>query len=78
VFPGKRCASVEIALGDGRLISHVQTTRKGDPDCPLSDQELEGKFFELAVPVIGRARAEALLKKLWLLDEQDSMSQLSA
>ncbi|MCW5604960.1 MAG: MmgE/PrpD family protein, partial [Burkholderiales bacterium] len=78
VFPGKRCASVEIALGDGRLISHVQTTRKGDPDCPLSDQELEGKFFELAMPVIGRARAEVLLKKLWLLDEQDSMSQLFA
>lgn len=78
VFPGKRCASVEIVLGDGRRISHVQTTRKGDPDCPLSDQELEGKFFELATPVIGRARAEALLKKLWLLDEQDSMSQLSA
>ena len=78
VFPGKRCASVEIVLGDGRRISHVQTTRKGDPDCPLSDQELEGKFFELATPVIGRTRAETLLKKLWLLDEQDSMSQLSA
>lgn len=79
VFPGKRCASVGIKLGDdGRLISHVQTTRKGDPDCPLSDQDLEGKFFELATPVIGRARAETLLKKLWQLDQQNSMSQLFA
>ncbi|MBX3652455.1 MAG: MmgE/PrpD family protein [Burkholderiales bacterium] len=78
VFPGKRCASIDITLGDGRLISHVQTTRKGDPDCPLSDQELEGKFFELAIPVIGRARAETLLKKLWLLDEQGDIGQLSA
>ena len=78
VFPGKRCASIEIELGDGQLISHVQTTRKGDPDCPLSDQELEGKFFELATPVIGRVRAEALLKKLWRLDQQGSVDQLSA
>lgn len=78
VFPGKRCASVGIELADGRRISHVQTTRKGDPDCPLSDQELEGKFFELATPVIGRARAETLLKKLWFLDQQDHVSQLSA
>ncbi len=78
VFPGKRCARVEIELRDGRLISHDQMTRKGDPDCPLSDSELADKFFELAVPVIGRSRAEKLLEKLWLLDKQDCMSQLLA
>jgi 2-methylcitrate dehydratase PrpD len=78
VFPGKRCARVEIELADGRLISHDQLTRKGDPDCPLSDQELEEKFFELAIPVIGKDRSEKLLEKLWRLDGQGCMSQLVA
>lgn len=78
IFPGKRCARAEIELADGRLISHDQLTRKGDPDCPLSDQELEGKFFELSIPVIGQDRAGKLLEKLWLLDQQDCVSRLVA
>jgi hypothetical protein len=32
---------------------------------PLSDEELDGKFLELATPVLGEAGAQALLVQLW-------------
>jgi 2-methylcitrate dehydratase PrpD len=69
-FPHRRSAVVEMELKDGRRLRHYQPTRKGDPDAPLTDAELEDKFFELAAPVIGRPAATALLDRLWHLDSQ--------
>ncbi|MCW3476685.1 MmgE/PrpD family protein [Limobrevibacterium gyesilva] len=69
-FPGRRSAVVEIELNDGRRLRHYQPTRKGDPDAPLSDAELTGKFYELAGPAIGQEAAERLLAALWALDRR--------
>jgi 2-methylcitrate dehydratase PrpD len=66
-FPRRRSAVVEVETTDGRTLRHVQPTRKGDPDAPLSDGELAAKFFELAVPVIGRPAAERLVQAIWSL-----------
>jgi hypothetical protein len=51
----------------------LQPTRKGDPDLPLTDKELEEKYLELAIPVIGRAKAAVLLERLWQLDARPSV-----
>jgi 2-methylcitrate dehydratase PrpD len=67
-FPGRRAARVEIEWQDGARDSWLQPTRKGDPDAPLSDADLEAKFHELADPVIGAASAAALVGKLWRLE----------
>jgi 2-methylcitrate dehydratase PrpD len=67
-FPGRRAAKVEIELADGRRFSHFQETRKGDPELPLSDEELNDKYLELASPVIGDAGARSLLAVLWRLE----------
>ncbi len=67
-FPGKRAARVDIEWKDGTADGWLQPTRKGDPDSPLTDEDLEGKLQELAVPVIGAARAGALSRKLWNLE----------
>ena len=64
-YPGQRSAQVEVELNDGRKFGHFQPYRKGDPELPLSDGELNDKFTELAAPVIGKAAAAALLKQLW-------------
>ncbi len=69
-FPGQRAARVSIAARDGRSAEHFQPTRKGDPDAPLSDRELEEKYLELAAPVIGAARARELLARLWRLERE--------
>ena len=55
-FPGQRAARVAIRTHDGRSQNLLQPTRKGDPDDPLSDAELDGKFLELAAPVCGNAQ----------------------
>jgi len=67
-FPGQRAARVVIHTRDGRRLEHLQPNRKGDPEQALTDGELEGKFLELASPVIGSGRARALLAQIWALD----------
>ena len=72
-FPGARSARVAITLNDGRVLSHFQPTRKGDPEMPLSDAELEAKFFELSEPAIGTQAARGLLARLWRIDSTDDV-----
>ena len=35
---------------------------------PLTDEDLNAKFIELAAPVLGKPRAERLLARLWKID----------
>jgi 2-methylcitrate dehydratase PrpD len=67
-FPIQRAARIAIETKDGRRGEYLQPTRKGDPDMPLSDSELEHKFLELAAPVLGDAAARALIARLWTLE----------
>jgi len=72
-FPRQRAARVEIETADGRKLAHFQETRKGDPELPLTDAELDDKFLELAAPVIGKSAAAALLKDLWALETRKNV-----
>ncbi|HUQ24896.1 MAG TPA: MmgE/PrpD family protein [Burkholderiales bacterium] len=73
-FPAQRAARVAIELVSGKREEWLQPTRKGDPDMPLSDGELEEKFFELAGPVLGDAAARKLLERLWRLETQSTLA----
>ena len=75
-FPGRRAARVEIATHDGRQLVWLQPDRKGDPELPLSDSELEHKFLELATPVIGAGQAARLLQNIWALDQAADLAGL--
>jgi 2-methylcitrate dehydratase PrpD len=66
-FPGRRAARVRITLRDGRVLTHLQPDRKGDPELPLTDGDLDGKLLELASPVIGEPAARTLLARIWAL-----------
>lgn len=77
-FPGRRAARVSITTKDGRTDSFLQPTRKGDPEMPLSDADLDDKFMELAAPVVGDARARVLLGQLWALDEARELPNFGA
>lgn len=72
-FPGRRAARVTITLRDGRVLTHLQPDRKGDPELPLSDADLEGKLIELAAPVIGDTEARALLTRIWALTHSENL-----
>lgn len=75
-FPGQRAARVTIRTTDGREAMFYQPNRKGDPEEPLSDEDLGGKFLELASPVTGEASAQALLARLKQLDNESSLYEL--
>ncbi len=68
-FPRRRAALVEVETIEGKHLRHYAPTRKGDPDNPLTDEELNEKYQELAEPVIGKAAAASLLDALWRLEE---------
>ena len=67
-FPRQRAARVAIEAR-GRRIEHLQPTRIGDPDAPLSDAQLGDKYLELAAPVIGERAAKEELARLWALEQ---------
>ena len=69
-YPNQRAAHVEIELNDGRVFKHFQPYRKGDPEMLLTDDEVNEKFLELAMPVIGDAPSRELLATLWALDQR--------
>lgn len=63
-FPVHRSAKVEIEMVDGTVYAHHQLTRHGDPDEPLTDQELVDKFHELAEPRVGLQQAQKISEEL--------------
>jgi 2-methylcitrate dehydratase PrpD len=77
-FPGQRAARVTFRARDGGVESLLQPTRKGDPDAPLSDKELDAKFVELCAPVCGAAQAAALLARLWQVEQLGRLDELAA
>lgn len=74
-FPKQRAARLKITLKDGRVLEHYAPYRKGDPEAPLSDDDLNDKFMELSAPVIGEQRARDLMQRVWRL-ETLSLGQL--
>jgi 2-methylcitrate dehydratase PrpD len=58
-------ADVTVILGNGRK-EHVFVEHAiGSLEKPMSDADLEGKFHGLADPVIGKAKADALIAACW-------------
>jgi 2-methylcitrate dehydratase PrpD len=63
-YPTRRSARVEIELSDGQILVQHQMTRHGDPDDPLTDQELIDKFRELVEPRLGHVNLERILNSI--------------
>ena len=70
-FPGQRAARVEVVTRAGQRFGYLQPNRKGDPEQPLTDAELDSKFLELSSPVTGADTAKTLLSRLWRLEASE-------
>lgn len=75
-FPHARSATVRLHLDDGKALEHHRPTRKGDPDDPMSDDDLRRKYRDLADPVIGSGPAEALSAAIDQLDKITDLHEL--
>jgi len=76
VFPQDRLARVEIVTSDGQRHVSADTAATWDPEAPPSDAEMEEKFHALAVPVMGKRKAEMIRNHVWSLGEGGHASQL--
>lgn len=75
-FPFHRAANMTIRTTDGRELQHFQPDRRGDPELPLTDDEITAKYMELAAPVMGEPEATALLDALWSAETLGSVRDL--
>lgn len=74
-FPAERWASARIHLHGGRILDSRLYEARGDPHCPLGDEELISKYRALAEPVLGQ-RAEKLLRVIRELGERPASDLL--
>jgi 2-methylcitrate dehydratase PrpD len=63
-----RCV-MEVKLKDGRTLHHQTMAAKGSFENPLTPAEENEKALDLLVPILGRARSNALLDQLWQFDK---------
>ena len=69
---GERWADVTLVLTDGRELRSEPRTPKGDPDDPLSDDEISEKFHRFAAPILGAERASAIAENVAVIDAPDA------
>jgi 2-methylcitrate dehydratase PrpD len=67
----KRWADVTLFLKDGRELISEACTARGDPDDPLSDDEISAKFHLFADPVVGQSRAMDIERQSQQIDQDD-------
>lgn len=67
----KRWAQVDIYLCDGRVLSDAPRSARGDPDNPLSAQELLDKYHLFADGILGMQRATELQQLAAGFDQLD-------
>ena len=55
---------------NGNVLGDETLYRKGSVEDPISPAELEEKFRNLAVPVMGKAKADACIERIQTLENE--------
>jgi len=72
----KDAATVTMTLGDGRSFTRSITHNKGTPDHPMTDDEIETKFIDLAIDRLGSENARQVVDMCWNLEQQDDLGAI--
>ena len=67
---------ITVTTGSGQSYSEVVRYAKGHPKNPMTDQEIEAKFRGLTEPVMGHARVNHALGRLWEMEDMTSVRDL--
>lgn len=73
-YPAGRPCRVIVRLADGRVIQAGRLHRSGDPECPMTREELAAKFIQLSGALLPRHRQEWILDWIYHLPEQEALS----
>jgi 2-methylcitrate dehydratase PrpD len=75
-YPRKWPARVTITLKDGRTLVGANEYPKGDPENPLSERELIGKFKGLTEGTLSTPRADAIIDRVTHLESLGDVNEL--
>lgn len=75
-FPKYWAGRVRARLSDGRSYAHEVIIPKGETGNPMTPAEVEGKFLSLAAPVLGEAKARAVIEEVRQLEARASLQGL--
>lgn len=76
LFPAERWAHVTIEMENGDQFTSKPSIARGNPENPLSDEEVKMKFFELSTIVLTNERSEILYDTVMKLDDLTSCGLL--
>ena len=78
-FPEKKSCIITIKTKDGEQLSRRNDgPSKGDPENPLSKEDIEKKFNTMVTPVLGRDKAGQIISTIKQLDRLKDVTQLVA
>ncbi len=72
-FPAKAESEVEITTTDGTVYNSGVMTARWEATAPPTDEELGEKFSWLVTPVLGKEKAESLIKAIMNLDTVEDL-----
>ncbi len=76
-FPAERWAHVAFTLTDGTHLTSEPAIARGNPENPLTDDEITKKFYLLANPVLGTDRAQRIAVLVsQLADAPEALNEL--
>ena len=70
--------SVVVRASGGRTIERFVPFPKGEPENPMSWEEMQAKFTEWSGPVVGQPRSAEIIEQVSSLDSLSSMRELTA
>jgi 2-methylcitrate dehydratase len=75
-FPESNRFRIEVTMRDGEKIVRDVDHAKGDPQNPMTDEEIETKFKKLARPVMSEEQMGRALDRLWHLENVRDFSEV--
>ena len=77
LYPEKFPTNIEIHTKDGKVYKGEMYYAKGSPKNPFSDEEINGKFRGLALPVMKKTRVEEIIQMITDLDSVKNVKDLA-
>ena len=71
-----RVAVVDVAFTDGTVVSERNDTVRGSPGNPMTSDEVAAKARELIAPVLGSAKCERLIDRIFALEAVENIGEL--
>ena len=72
-----RAAIVTVVTTDGRRLEKRVQYSKGHPKNPISNEELNAKFMDAVVPLLGQSRADQIAERVWHIESMDDAAELT-